>query len=108
MGLGLLEVMRSAGDVCFTDDHRIGGHLGLQRNWIASTWHADRLRVDWRGAILAHHTARTLVEANRSTDLAGVKQRGDLAIGLLIEPEADFSAVFLRRKPVQIAVRDLC
>ena len=50
---------------------------------------------------------RALVESDRAANLAGIKHRGDLAIRLLIEPEADRGAVLLRLKAVQVAIRNL-
>ncbi len=99
---------RAAGrDVGFLDDDGIGGGLGLERNRIAAAGHADRLRVDGRSAVLADDAGGAFVEADRTADLAGIEHGGDLAVGLLVEPEADVDAVFAGAVEVDVAVRDL-
>ena len=50
---------------------------------------------------------RTFVEADRAADFAGVEQGGDLAVGLLVDPEADFDFADFGFEAVQVAVVDL-
>src|SRR5580704_5645838 len=57
-----LEHTAARRDVRLPDNDRVCRSLRLQRNGIAATRHADRLRVNWRGAVLAHHAVLPLVE----------------------------------------------
>src|SRR5204863_3907636 len=71
-----LEHAGSSRDVRLLDDDAVGSNGCVQRNGIASACRTYRLRIDGCGAILTNHTVGSLVEANSSADLAGVKYRG--------------------------------
>ena len=47
------------------------------------------------------------IEAHGAADFAGVKNGGDLAVGLLIKPEADLLTVFIGGEAMKVAVRNL-
>src|ERR1700733_5844149 len=93
-------------EVGLGDDDGVTAYLRLQGNRIASTWHTHRLCVDGRGAILAGHTLRGLVEANWAANFAGVENSRDLAIWFLIEQESNFKPMFSCGKAMQVAVVD--
>src|SRR5437879_12810479 len=103
----LREHAASARDVGVLNDDGVGGLRGFQRHWVAATCRADGLRIDRSSAVLADHTVAFFIEAYRAADFAGVEYRGDLAVGFLIEPEADWRSILLRLVTVQIAVDDL-
>src|SRR5437879_10613335 len=103
----LREHAASARDVGLLNDDGVGGLHGLQRHRVAATGRADGLRIYRSSAILADHPVAFLIEAYRAADVAGVEYRGDLAVGLLIEPEADWRSILLGLIAVQIAVGDL-
>src|ERR1700733_6033829 len=105
--LFLLEVVASGRDVGFGNNDRIVGDLRPQRDWVAPSGHSDRLRINGRSAVLADHTVRTLVEAKRAADFAGIEQRGDFAIGLLIKPEAHFNTTLVCLVAMQLTVVDV-
>ena len=86
------------------DDDRIVGDLRFEWNGIASPRHADRLRIDGRGAVLADHALRAFVETDGAADFASVKNRGNLAVGLLIKEEADLASMLSGGIPMQFAV----
>ena len=47
------------------------------------------------------------METHGATDLAGVKNRGDLAVGFLIQPETDVDAVLCGGEGVEITIGNL-
>src|ERR1700757_3213720 len=102
-----LEVAASGRYVRLRNDDCIRGDRCFQGNRIASTSHAYRLSINGRSTILADHAIGSFEESHRAADLAGIENRGNLAIWLLIEPEADFDLTFLRGEPMQISVRHL-
>ena len=63
--------------------------------------------IDRRGAVLANHAVRPLVETDRAANLAGVEDRGDLAVRLLVQPEANLDAIFPGLEAMQIAIGNL-
>src|SRR5271154_1793427 len=99
--LFLLEVVTARRNVGLGDDDRFAGNLRLQRDRVAAAGHADRLRVDGSGAILADHAMRALIEPDAAADLAGIEQSRNLSIGLLIEPETDFYTAFVRLEAME-------
>src|ERR1700732_287413 len=105
--LFLLEVMSAGRDVGLGDDARVVGDLGFQRNRIAASGHAHRLRIDRRGAVFADHSVRPFIEADAATDLAGVEEGGDFTVRFLVEPEADFDTAFPGFEAVEFAVVNL-
>ena len=102
-----MENVGAGGDVRFADYDRIGGLFGAQRDWVAAPGHSYRLAIDGRSAVLAHDSIRSFVETYRAADLAGIEYRGNLPIGLLVEPEADRSPILPGLEAMQIAVSDL-
>src|SRR2546427_6393137 len=101
------EVARACRHVRLRDYDRIRSDCSLQRNGIASPGRTHRLRVDGGSAVPANHSIRALVEAHGATDLAGVKNRGDLAVGFLIQPETDVDAVHCGGEGVEIMIGNL-
>ena len=78
-----------------------------QRNGIAAAALPDRLRVDGRGTVLADDAVGPFIEAHGAANFAGVEHGGDLAVGLLIKPEADLLTVFIHGEAMKVAVRNL-
>src|SRR5579864_3083231 len=99
--------MSSGRDVGFGYDDGVIGDLRLERNRIAAAGHADRLRIDRRGAVFADHALRSFIEANRTADFAGVEESRDFPVRLLIKPEADSDAAFFGFEAVQFAIVNL-
>src|SRR5271167_1034067 len=93
--LFLLEVASAGRDVRLGDNDRVVGDLRLQRDRIAATGHADRLRINGSGAVLADHSLCSLVKADGAADFARVKEGSDFSVGLLIKPEPHFNSAFL-------------
>src|SRR3954471_14041183 len=102
-----LEVDRRGFEVGLLDDHRIATLTGVEWNRVAPTALSYGLRVDRRGAIFADEPLISLVIADGAAYLASVEHRGDLAVRLLIEQEADLGATHLRRVPMQVAIGNL-
>src|SRR5690242_4678706 len=46
------------------DHHQVTLLAGFQRNRVAAAALTNALRIDWSGAVLAHQTARSLIEAH--------------------------------------------
>src|SRR5277367_3638179 len=99
--------MPAGGNIGLGNYNRICCNLRLQRHRIAAARHSHRLRINWSGTVLADHSMRTFVESDAATDLAGVEQRSNFAIRLLIEPEAHFNAAFFCLKAMEFAVINL-
>ena len=103
----LLKNVDAGGDVGFANDYRVTGLLGMERNGIASPGHADRLSIDRRGAVFANHSVRSLVEPNRTANLAGIKHGRNFAVRLLVQPEANRNAILFGLEAVKVAIGDL-
>src|SRR4051812_10904299 len=102
-----LEVDRRGFEIGLLDDHRVAALAGVERNRVAAATLSDSLRVYRRSTVFADQTLRSLVITDRTADLAGVEYRGDLAVGLLIEQEADLGSTHLGRVTMQIAIGNL-
>src|SRR5262249_6312299 len=89
------------------NDNGICGHIGLEWHRVAPTCCAHGLGIDRRRAILTDHAIRTLVEPYCTADFARIKDAGDFAIRLLVEPEANLSPVFVGLEAMQVAIRNL-
>src|SRR6202034_3525502 len=103
----LCEHATAGRNVRLLKDDRVCRLGGLEWHRIAASGRSHRRWIDGRSAILAGHSVGRLVKADRPADLAGVKNSGYLAVRLLIQPEEDRSAIFLRLKTVQVAIRNL-
>src|SRR5438067_1031396 len=101
------EVMAASRDINLGNDHRVSRHRGLQRNWIAAAWHAYRLRINRSSTVPANYAGRTLVEADRTADFTGVKNRGNFSVRLLIQPKTHVHTILLRLEGVNVSVVDL-
>src|ERR1035441_8196698 len=71
------------------------GDGGLQRNGVAAAGFAHGAGSDGACAHLADDALRTEIEADRAADLAGVGDGDDVAVGLLVEQEADLDRASL-------------
>ena len=100
--------MSARRDVGFPNDDGIGGlfracsGIGLQPPVMPTD-----CALIGRGAVLADHAIGSLVEAHGAANLAGVEDRGDFAVRLLVEPEANLGPIFLGFKAMEIAVGNL-
>src|SRR5215831_11661390 len=84
------EVTGSSRDIGFGNHDRVALQVCPQRNRIAAARLPHRLWIDWRRAIIANQAGRRLREALRAANLASIKNRSHLAVGLAIEQEANF------------------
>src|SRR5438094_9958504 len=99
--------MRAGSNIGFFDNDGRRRLIGRERNGIASALGSNRLAVDGRSTILADYAVRAFVESHAPTHFAGVIYGRDLAVGLLIKPEAYFIAAFIGGEAMKIAFRHL-
>src|SRR5437879_6361232 len=100
--------MRCArGQVRLGDHNSVTYQGGLQRDWITAAALPHRLWIDRRSAILADEAVAPAIKADSTTDLAGIKNGGHVAVGLAIQKEADLRAVYRGTVTLQIAIRQL-
>src|SRR5438270_10320905 len=110
-GLLFLEDRDQFAEVVCGDGDFAVGNSRLQRDRVAASRRAYGLRSDRARAHLADDSLRALVEPDRAADLAGVGDRDDLAVGLLVQQEADlrrvaFAVVDVHSETVQVVIID--
>src|SRR4051812_40379641 len=92
-----LEVDRRGFKLSLLDDHGFAALAGMKRDRVAAAALSHRLRVHGRGTVFADESLVSLVVADRAANLAGIQHGLDLAIGLLIEKEPNFSSIQFHR-----------
>ena len=104
----LLEDVGAGGDVGLANDDRVTQSARLRSGiGLHPPVMPDGLSVNRRGAVLANHAVRSLVEPDRAANLAGVKHRRNFAVGLLVQPEANRDAILPGLEAVKVAIGDL-
>src|SRR6185437_11906285 len=91
----------------FANDNRVCVSAGNQGHRIASAGSPNRLGIDRRSTVFADQAIWSFEETDWAADLARVKDRYHLAIGLLVKQEADISSVLMRHEAVKVAVGNL-
>src|SRR5579884_3752942 len=102
-----LKQLDARRQVCLFNHDSIAVRGRMQRNRIAASRIANRLRIDWRSAILADQAIGAFYEADRSAYFARVEKSNNVSVRFAIEQKAHLGSFLARRVSMQVAIGNL-